>query len=135
VQPFSESRYTSNAWLGPIAEQAQDVFKQLSREAAIEVAAALLKTTDTGTVDIPWATVFPSDDKTQIGGRLLQAPDHETPVFDPDTYLAVKELQNLLNKHDAVGMLGKHAAYHLVQAAAGKQENFLTYQDLGRRWS
>jgi hypothetical protein len=133
-----ESRYTSNEWLVPIAEEATPIFSQFSQETAIEVATAVLKSKDTGTTEIPWTTVFPSDDRTQVASRLarvLTTHDYSTPAYSADTHLAVEELRELLNRHDAVGLQGKHAAYHLVRTAAGKEDElFLTYQDMGRKW-
>jgi hypothetical protein len=136
--PGGESRYTSNEWLVPIAGEAMPIFSQFPQETAIEVAAAVLKSKDTGATEIPWATVFPSDDKTQVASRLarvLTTPDYSTPAYDVDTHLAVEELRGLLDRHHAVGLQGKHAAYYLVQTAAGKEdEPFLTYQDTSRKW-
>jgi|GEM_PF-1643281 len=137
-QESGASRYYSNDWLIPIAEEAKPVFSQFPRETAIEVATAVLKGADSGEAAIPWTTVFPSDDKEQIGARLLQVlqtPDYQTTAFNPDTHLAVEELNELLNRHEAWGLQGRHAAYHLVRTAAGKeQERFSTYQDMGRKW-
>ena len=137
-QESNESRYHSNEWLIPIAEEAKPIFSQFPQETAIEVATAVLKGADSGETIIPWTTVFPSDDKQQVGTRLLQVlqtPDYQTPAYNPDTHLAVEELDELLNRHQAWGLQGKHAAYHLVRTAAGKeQEKFLTYQDIGRKW-
>ncbi|HET8669516.1 MAG TPA: hypothetical protein VFM05_02485 [Candidatus Saccharimonadales bacterium] len=137
-QGSGESRYFSNGWLIPIAEEAKPIFAQFPPETAIEVATAVLKGADSGETVIPWTTVFPSDDKQQVGGRLLQVlqtPDYQTPAYNPDTHLAVEELNELLNRHQAWGLQGKHAAYHLVRTAADKpEEKFLTYQDIGRKW-
>ena len=140
TEPTGESlsRYTSNEWLKPIAEQAKPIFSQFPQDTAIEVATAVLKKADSGNAEIPWVTVFPSDDKRHVGSRLLQAlrtPDYRTPAYDPDAHLAVEELRQLLVDHEAFGLQGKHAAYHLVRTAAGKEDElFATYQDMGRRW-
>lgn len=137
-QVSGESPYHSDELLIPIAEEAKPVFSQFPPETAIEVATAVLKGADSGEAAIPWTTVFPSDDKEQIGARLLrvlQTPDYQTPAYSPDTHLAVEELSELLSKHKAWGLQGKRAAYHLVRTAAGKEEEkFLTYQDMGRKW-
>lgn len=137
-QESGASRYYSNEWLIPIAEEAKPVFSEFPKDTAIEVATALLKGVDSGEDVIPWTTVFPSDDKRRLGARLLkvlQTPDYQTPAYNPDTHLAVEELGQLLDRHEAWGLQGKHAAYHLVRVAAGKEEeNFLTYQDIGRKW-
>lgn len=132
------NRYTSNEWIEPIVGDARPILNEFSKEVAIEVASAVLKSVDSRCTETPWTTIFPSDDRSQIASRLLgvlRASDYNTPAYNPDTHLAVEELRNLLEKHDAVGMLGAHAAYHFVQAAAGKEnEIFTTYQDLSRRW-
>ncbi len=132
------SRYTSNDWIKPIIEEAKPVFEEFPVQIATEIATAVLKHADSGQTDIPWVTVFPSDDKSQIMPRLvevLQTPDYSTPAYNPDTHLAFEELIQLLDKHEAVGMLGAHAAYYFVQAAAGKEnELFCTYQDISRRY-
>jgi hypothetical protein len=137
-QESNEPRYTSNDWLVPIAEEAKPIFSQFPQETAIEVATAVLKGADSGETVIPWTTVFPSDNKEQVGARLLQVlqtPDYQTPAYNPDTHLAVEELNELLNRHSAWSLQGKHAAYHLVRTAAGKEEEkFLTYQDIARKY-
>lgn len=135
---FTHGRYTSNEWIVPIVEEARPILEEFPPIVATEVASAVLKNADTGCTDIPWVTVFPSDDESQVAARLLEVlkqPDYSTPAYDPDTHLAVEELQQLLLTYDADGMFGAHAAYHLVQAAAGKEnETFLTFQDKARRW-
>jgi len=131
-------RYSSNEWIDPIVMDARPIFEEFPEGTAVEVASAVLKSVDIGTTEIPWTTVFPSDNISQIASSLLkvlQTPDYSTPAYNQDTHLAVEELIHLLERHDAVGMLGAHAAYHLVQAAAGKEDElFRTYQDLSRRW-
>lgn len=131
-------RYTSNEWISPIIEEARPMLEKFPSGVAREVASAVLKTVDGGQTETPWATVFPSDDKSVVATRLvevLRAPDHSTPAYDPDTRSAVKELVHFLDTHEAYGLFGCQAAYFLVQAAAGKEsETFLTYQDLSRRW-
>jgi hypothetical protein len=126
-------------WMTPIAEEAKPIFAEFSQETAIEIAAGVLKGEDTDEKTIiPWATVFTSDDKQWIGARLLgvlQTPDYQTPVFDPDTRGAVKELGSLIDKSRAAGIQRKLLAHHLVRTAAGKEdEHFVTYPDMGRKW-
>lgn len=135
---FTDGRYTSNEWIEPIIQDAMPLLEGFPADVATEVASAALKSVDAGPPEIPWVTVFPSDNKSQVASKLLtvlREPDFSTPVYDPDTHLAVEQLRDILDRHDAFGLLGCHAAYHLVQAAAGKRdENFLTYQDKSRKW-
>lgn len=131
-------RYTSNEWVEPIIVEAQPILREFPQGEAREIAAAVLKLADIGDAITPWTTVFPSDDTSTVAAnlvRVLYTPDYDTPAYNPDTHMAVEELRELLDAHEAVGMLGAHAAYHLVQAAAGKQdETFYTYQDKSRKW-
>lgn len=131
-------RYHSNDWIIPIVDEARPILDSFPRETALEVAATTLKASDIGQVDIPWVTIFPSDDKGTVSKRLLEVlkkPDGQTLAFEADTFLAVESLKGILARHDAFGHLGAYAAYHMVQAAAGKEdETFLTYQDKSRKY-
>lgn len=132
------NRYFNNGWIEPIVIEARPILDSFVPETAIGIASAVLQTIDGGDPEIPWATVFPSDERDLVAQRLLrvlQTPDNETPAYNDDTFLAVQNLQQILNKHDAVGHVGAHATYHLVQVAAGKRnEHFTTYSDLARKW-
>lgn len=134
------NRYTSNEWLIPIGEKAKRVFEPLPRQVAIEVVNTVLTQEDSGTTDIPWTTVFPSDDLNDVCSRLLttlRTPDGQTPAYDPDLRSAVNDLKRILFEEGALDgrFLACHAAYHLVRVAAGKPgELFTTYRDLARRW-
>ncbi|MBI2547342.1 MAG: hypothetical protein HYW23_02740 [Candidatus Aenigmarchaeota archaeon] len=136
---FDTSRYTSNEWLAPIGEKAKEVFRHYPRAVAIESASAVLYQYDSGRVEVPWTTVFPSDDISRVYERLLttlRTPDHQTPAFDPQLREPIKQLIKILSEADAEdGAIACHASYYLVQVAAGKlEENFRTYQDLARRY-
>lgn len=137
-QPFKRPRYDSNDWLGPIAERAKSIFADFPREQATEIAAAVLKGVDSGVEDIPWITVFPSDDVDVVSRRLiavLRTPDCRTPAYDPNLRLAVESTNAIIEASGAERYMRTLAVYHLVQTAAGKpDENFRTYQDLARRW-
>lgn len=134
------NRYTSNEWLIPIGEKAKKVFEPLPRQVAIEVANTVLTQEDSGTTDIPWATVFPSDDLDDICSRLLatlKTPDAQTPAYNADLQSAINDLRRILFEAGVLDsqFLACHAAYHLVRVAAGKTEElFTTYRDLARRW-
>jgi hypothetical protein len=136
--PFLPPRYDSNEWLGPIAARAKPIFADFPREEATEIAAAVLQGVDAGTTDIPWVTVFPSDNIDVVGTRLLttlRTPDYRTPAYDPELHLAVESTRAIIDASGATGFMRPHAAYHLVQTAAGKpDENFRVYQDKARRW-
>src|SRR6266404_350105 len=80
-----ESRYTSNEWLNPIATEAKPIFARFPRDTAIEVASAVLKGVDKGETQIPWVTVFPSDDKHHVGSRLLEDYIFETAILISET--------------------------------------------------
>lgn len=128
----------SNDWLVPIVEEARPVLDSFDRETAIEIAVAVLKKSDTQIVELPWATVFPSDDIESVARRLhevLLTPDYQTPFYSADTVLAVDSLRNILRRHKVEGIFASHAAYSIVQSVAGTDESFFTYQDAARKWS
>lgn len=134
------NRYTSNEWLLPIGERARKVFAPFPRQGAIEVANTVLTEKDSGPSDIPWTTVFPSDDLDSVCGRLLdtlKSPDGQTPAYNPYLISAVNDLKRIMFEEGALEeqTLACHATYHLVRVAAGKPEElFRTYRDLARRW-
>lgn len=132
--------YVSNEWLVPIEEKARQVFKQLPRTTAVEVASAILTLEDSGDTEIPWTTVFPSDDIDDVCSRLLttlRTPDLETPANNVELRPAINDLKGILFKEGALVDQPQacHAAYHLVRVAAGRMdENFDIYRDLARQW-
>ncbi|MBI2337755.1 hypothetical protein HYU95_01085 [Candidatus Daviesbacteria bacterium] len=134
------NRYTSNEWLVPIGEKAKKVFEPLPRQVAIEVANAILTQEDSGTTDIPWTTVFPSDNLDDVCSRLLttfRTSDGQTPAYNADLRSAINDLKRIMFEEGALDgqFLACHAGYHLVRVAAGKPEElFTTYRDLARRW-
>lgn len=134
------NRYYSNEWLIPIGDRAKKVLSQYPRPIAIEIANALLIEEDTGASDIPWTTVFPSDDINDVVKRLLaviRTPDVQTPATNPDYRPTINDLKMILFKEGTLEgqFLALHAAYHLVRVAAGNlEEHFLTYRDMSRRW-
>lgn len=129
-------KYFSNDYVKPIVQEAKPILEEFPTEVATEIATAVLKDVDAGLTEIPWVTIFPSDDRSQIASRLmgvLRTADYDTPAYNPETRLAFDALTGLLERRDAVGMTGANAAYHLVQSVAGKEnEHFRTYQDQAR---
>ncbi|HWA51838.1 MAG TPA: hypothetical protein VG895_02190 [Patescibacteria group bacterium] len=136
----SDPRWANNDWLTPIGQEAEAIFAGVDPKTKIEVACAVHKNLDTGATDIPWTTVFPSDDIDDVCQRLLltlKTPDYQTPAYDPEMSELTAQIHDLLRKHNAIEGFGtrQQASYHLVQVAAGKPEElFRTFTDYSRRY-
>jgi len=138
IEDTTGSKESGLEMLQPVLTEARTILSQFPQETAIEVANAVLIESHAGETQIPWVTVFPSDDKRHVGERLLKAlqtSDYRTPVYDTKTKVAVGQIKELLAHHKLIGMGSTNAAYHIVRAMAGKEtEHFTTYQDLGREF-
>ncbi|OGH10242.1 MAG: hypothetical protein A2152_01025 [Candidatus Levybacteria bacterium RBG_16_35_6] len=133
-RPFQRPRYDSNDWIEPIIDRAIPIFSRFTKEEAVNIATAVELQLDAGQPELPWVTVFQSDNLNDALRRLtlaMKTPDFRTPAFDPKYRLAVDEVREILDKADAYGMFGCHAACFLIEAA-GKEERFRVYSDKGR---
>ncbi|NTU46528.1 hypothetical protein HGA88_02795 [Candidatus Roizmanbacteria bacterium] len=137
----TEDKYNSNEWLIPIGEKAKELFSGMPKQMAIDATSTILIEEDGGNTELPWTTVFLSDDIDDVLGRLLttfKTPDYETPAYNTDLRPVINDLKMILNKGGAFDgqFSALQASYELVRIAADKpNENFLNYIDFARRYS